>query len=235
MIHVLEGGTDAASMLLFDPEALPDDFDDRARDDPSAAIEDAAAAGRLFRLETLADGRFGLGLCVGEDPPEDVRPFLRLVDEDERLVVNGRLIFAGVEYGFRRDDALLAKHPHMGSSCEVPAGTYRLRVFEAEYPDHFLAGRLQGVVSEAGLRLDALMGRLLLPLGSLGTIAGVVGLVGLGWDSWRVSVLPACLAMVLPAVVVSRLRTYREAVAARREAEREAPPYWAVLEPVATA
>jgi hypothetical protein len=39
VIHVLEGGTDAGSMLIFDPVSLPDDYDVRARPDPIAVIE----------------------------------------------------------------------------------------------------------------------------------------------------------------------------------------------------
>jgi len=232
MIHVLEGGTDAAAMTLFDPDALPEDFDEKAREDPSAALREAADAGRLLLLEAGGDGRHGLGVCVGEGLPDDVAPLARPLGDEGRLVVAGdSLLFAGVEYAFRRDDARLRRRPHMGEACEVPPGAYRVRLFEADYPASFFEDRLRARASEAGLRLDSLMARRLLPMGSLGTIAGVVGLVGLGWDAWRVSVLPAALAMVLPALVVSRLRAYREAAGARRGLPREAPARWAVLEP----
>ncbi|AMV37842.1 hypothetical protein [Planctomyces sp. SH-PL62] len=233
MIQFLEGGTDAAALLLFDPEALPDDFDDRTRDDPSGAIEEAVGLGRAFLLTTDGDGDFALGVCVGEGPPEELEAFLRPIGEVDRFpVVGGSLQFAGVEYAFRRDDAALAKHPHMGGSADVPPGVYRLRVHEADYPESFLEERMRGRSSAAGLRLLSLMNRRLLPLGSLGAIVGVVSLLFLGWRDWRATALPVCLAMVLPAVLVSRLRTYREARDAGREIARELPDYWAVLEPV---
>ncbi|WP_165253377.1 hypothetical protein [Paludisphaera soli] len=233
MIHVLEGGTDAASMILFDPDSLPDDFDDRAREDPAAAIEAAAAAGRLCKLEPGSDGSYTLGVCVGEGPPAGLAGFLRPLSEADRfLVVGGRLHFAGIEGVSRQGAPSTAESSQGGDSVAIPPGVYRLRVQEADYSDEFLEGRMRERTSAAGLRLLAIMNRRLLPLGTFGTLAGFVSLLILGWRDWRVTALPLCLAMVLPAIVVSRLRSYREARDAGRELSRDLPDYWAVLEPI---
>ncbi|WP_165074616.1 hypothetical protein [Paludisphaera rhizosphaerae] len=235
MIHILKGGTDAAGMLLFDPQALPEDFDERTRGEAAQTLEEAAREGRLFRLEPGGNGSYSLGLCVGEEPPEDVADFLRLVDEADRLIVRNRLFFAGIEYGFRDDGSFLAKHPHMGEYADVPPGTYRLRLFVADYPEGIVEDRLRGRVAGAAVWLDGIMRRFLLPIGSLGAIAGMIGLALMGWREWRVTALPVSLAMVLPAFVVSLLPAYREAREARRDVEDGLPDYWAVLERVSDA
>src|SRR5271166_2623049 len=53
----LEGGTDAASMLIFDPAALPEDYDCRARHDPITVIGGSTLTwgrARSFRSEFIA-------------------------------------------------------------------------------------------------------------------------------------------------------------------------------------
>ena len=232
MIHDLEGGTETAAMILFDPEALPEGYDQRVRGDAAAVVAEAAGRGGLFLLDVGEAGVYDLRLLVGEDLPDDVAALVHPVGEAGRLrVVGGRLHFAGVEFGFRRDDSALARRPDRGSSCEVPPGTYRLRAYRMDDPEGFIEDRLRERASPAALRLDAAMRRWLLPIGSLGAIAGVIGLVTLGWREWRVTALPVSLAMVLPAALLSLSRTYRDVREARRRVARECADYWAVLEP----
>ena len=38
MDQILQGGTDAANMVIFDPAALPEDFDAKQKDDPMAQL-----------------------------------------------------------------------------------------------------------------------------------------------------------------------------------------------------
>jgi len=232
MTHDLDGGTETAAMILFDPESLPDDYDERTRGDAAAVVAEAAERGGLFLIDAGAGGLYDLRLMVGEGLPDDVATLVRPVGEVGRFrVAGGRLHFAGVEYGFRRDDSRLAKRPNMGSSCEVPPGTYRLQAYRMDDPEGFIEDRLRERTSPLALRLDAIMRRWLLPIGSLGAIAGVVGLVTLGWREWRVTALPVSLAMVLPAAVLSFTRTYRDAREARRRVAAECADYWAVMEP----
>lgn len=232
MTHDLEGGTETAAMILFDPESLPDDYDERVREDAAAVVSGAAEQGGLFLLDVGAGGLHDLRLLVGEELPGDVAALVQPIGEVGRFrVVGGRLHFAGVEYGFRRDGSQLAKNPDMGGTCDVPPGTYRLRAYRMDDPDGFIEDRLREMASPSGLRFDAIMRRWLLPIGSLGAIAGVVGLITLGWREWRVTVLPVSLAMVLPAAVLSFTRTYRDAREARRQVAAECADYWAVMEP----
>jgi hypothetical protein len=58
----LAGGTDAAGMELFDPAALGDDFDSQMKGDPADLMEQLAREGRLYWINTHADGGFSLGV-----------------------------------------------------------------------------------------------------------------------------------------------------------------------------
>jgi hypothetical protein len=134
MIAVLEGGTDAASMLIFDPAMMPDNYDEEGHRGPMDVIERLFDEGRIYWLNTASDGSFSLGLYSGERLSDGLAGFARALGVAARFaVVSGRIYFTGVEYAFHHDDSRLRKYPHMGACCEVPKGTYRLNVFEMEY------------------------------------------------------------------------------------------------------
>src|SRR5262249_51233311 len=73
MDRTLKGGTDAAGMVVFDPAALPDDFDEKQNDDPVSQLEQLMQAGRLYWIETHADGSYTLGVYVGHSLPDRLR------------------------------------------------------------------------------------------------------------------------------------------------------------------
>ena len=119
----LEAGTDAATLLVFDPAALPPDYDRRRDHDPLELHEALAEQGRALLFETGADGIYRLHLYVDEPVPADVRAACQNPITVERFQIpSGRLYFTGAEYGFRRDDAFLRAYPQMGASAEVGAG-----------------------------------------------------------------------------------------------------------------
>jgi hypothetical protein len=230
---VLEGGTDAASMLIFDPGALPEDFDIRAREDPIAVIEPLAAAGRLYWLDTAADGGYSLGLCVDRPLPLGMLKFAKFAGEADRFSApSGRVYFAGIEYAFRDDDSFLRKHPHMGAYREIPRGGHHLRLFEMVYPEDFHEDLLRESLSPGAIRLLALMNSLI-SLGCLAALGLVVSPLWLGLRLWCTTVLPLALMLILPAVALSRTRSYREARRLEHEIRRRCADYLATLDPVA--
>jgi hypothetical protein len=227
---LLEGGTDAASMLIFDPAALPDDYDARAREDPTALIEPLAAAGRLSWLDTAADGGYSLGLCVDRPLPPDMVPFAKLAGESGRFSApSGRLYFTGIEYAFRHDDSFLRKYPHMGAYREIPPGEYHLRVFEMTYPEEFHEDLLRASLPPGAFRVYSLMNSLI-PLGCVAVLALVASPFWLGLRLWCTTVLPLALMLVLPAIALSRTRTYREAKRLDQDIRRQYPDYMATLD-----
>src|SRR5262245_61494341 len=125
MQQTLTAGTDAASVVVFDPAALPNNFEEKYPDDPISQLEQLSQAGRLFWLDTHADGEYLLGVYIGESLPSALQPFaksLKLFDQFH--VPSGRLFFTGMEYAFRTNDNALRKHPHMGEAADIPPGQY---------------------------------------------------------------------------------------------------------------
>jgi hypothetical protein len=77
MNRILEGGTDAAGMVVFDPAALPSDFDARQKDQPNSQLEALQQAGRLYWINTEGDGSYELGVYIGDRLPNELQPFLK--------------------------------------------------------------------------------------------------------------------------------------------------------------
>lgn len=139
MRHVIEAGTDASSMLLFDPGALPDDFERLFRTGAGDILERLDREGRACWITTDGDGGYLLHAYIDERVPRELE---RCAAEPETIdefhVPTGRLVFAGSEYAFREDDSFLRNHPHMGGSFLVQPGVYRLSVFRTRYPKQFV-------------------------------------------------------------------------------------------------
>src|SRR6266436_3411687 len=114
MPHVIETGTDVASLLVFDPLALPDDYD-RCPKQQLEIVRKLNEAQRIFLVETGSDGGYLIHAFVDEPVPEYLRAFVREPRVHRHFdAPSGRIYFAGLEYAFRADDSRLKKHPHMG-------------------------------------------------------------------------------------------------------------------------
>ncbi|HVX10843.1 MAG TPA: hypothetical protein VHC22_06655 [Pirellulales bacterium] len=231
-IPVLGGGTDAGSMLVFDPAALPNDYDALARNDPVALNESLAKEGKLYWLDTEADGSYNLGVCTSGEVPPQHAPFARQLGVTERFSVpSGKLYFTGIEYGFRYDDTALGKNSPMGSHHTIDAGIYRLTIYEMEYPEDFHEQRLRERLPARSHRLYSLM-NLFMPMGCLSTLVLLVSPFKLGLRAWSITALPICVALILPAIIVSRSPRFRELQRVKQAVEAEYPDYLAVLRPV---
>lgn len=171
-----EAGTDGAMVALFDPEALPEDFDRRYEEEPVELLERLQSEGRLFWTETGADGAFLLHLYLDEPVPGSLAPYCRdPVELPAFQAPGGALWFSGAEYVFHRDDAQMRKYPHMGTRMEIPAGVYHARLLRVEYPEDHVEERVKQAVGARGRRL----------VESVGCLAGTALALTLG----------ACLAM----------------------------------------
>ena len=218
-------------MVIFDPAALPDDFDQKQRDDPLAQLEELAQAGRLYWLDTHADGAYALGVYVGDRLPDRLQALGKKLGASESFQIpSGRLFFTGIEYVFRTDDSFLRKHPHMGSSLELAAGSYRADFFEFEYPEDFYEDFLRERLSALELRTYRFM-NILAPLGCISLLALFAALGFLSWYVWAVTVLPCGLLLIALPLIVSRLPAYRKADAVYKEVQKEFPGYGILLCP----
>ncbi len=230
MRYVIEAGTDASSLLLFDPGALPQDFERSFLAGSGEILERLDREGKVCWISVDGDGGYLLHAYIGERVPRELeRCAVESETIDEFHVPTGRLIFAGSEYAFREDDSFLRNHPHMGSSFLVPHGVYRLRVFRTQYPKRFVEQLFRNQASPWEYCLWNSM-ILLIPL----AVAAWIGLVVIFFTTVHVP-FPSFLAPLLALVfaspfLVRRLETYRSAKKRFASLEQEYPALVAQLE-----
>lgn len=232
MRHVLEAGTDVASLLLFDPGALPADFERSFQALTVDLLDGLDRQGRACWIETDGDGRYLLHLYLGEPVPRELERYaLEPATIEPFLVPTGRLVFAGSEYAYRDDDSLLRSHPHMGATLSIPPGTYRLTVFRTSYPRNFVLQCFQGQAAPWEYWLWNSM-TVLIPL----AVAAWIGLVVIFFTTVHVPLprfLAPLLALVFAALfLVRRLEAYRVVKDRFARLEREYPALVAELRPV---
>lgn len=234
MKHLIEAGTDAAAVLLFDPGALPEDFDQRSRDDAADAVMALAAEGRGCYVETGGDGAYLLHLYVDEPLPDRLRPFAgETTVVDALQVPTGRLYFTGAEYGFREEAALLRKHPHMGNYCVIRPDVYRLTLTQLEYPEGLEEEQVRRELSPGEYRLRKAMEGLG-ALGCVSVLALAVSFLIRSHEPWLGVVRPVLVVLILLPWIVSRLAGYRAARERAEAVEREYPWAAAHLEPLSS-
>jgi hypothetical protein len=117
----------------------------------------------------------------------------------------------------------------MGAFYQIPEGTYRLTVYDMEYPEAFHEDLLRQRLSPSDFRLYSLANRLI-PLALISAVTLVLSPFLLGWRLCSVTALPLCVALALPAILIYRSRAYREASRSQSAIEREFPGYCATLE-----
>src|ERR1700677_948386 len=93
-MHVtLEGGTDAGGMALFDPIALPADFDAAYRDDSLGQLESLMRVGRLYWINTHADGSYTLSIYQDPTLPETLQPYATALATVDTFAIPSRCLF----------------------------------------------------------------------------------------------------------------------------------------------
>jgi len=230
MRQVIEAGTDASSLLLFDPGALPGDFDRVFQTGSVEILERLDREGRACWITTDGDGGYTLHAYIDERVPRELE---RCAVEPETIeefqVPTGRLVIAGSECAFREDDNFWRNHPHMGGSFLLQPGVYRLTVFRTRYPKQFVEQlfRNQASLWEYCLWMSMTV---LIPL----AVAAWIGLVVIFFTTVHVP-FPSFLAPLLALVfaspfLVRRLETYRAAKERFASLEREHPALVAWLE-----
>ena len=230
MRYVIEAGTDAASLLFFDPAALPADFERRFQRDPAETLERLAIDGSACWIDTGADGKYLLHAYVDEPFPMDLWGHLHEPRSiAEFRVPSGRLLLTGAEHASRHDQESAQKQPVEVNSISVRPGVYRLIVYRTEYPANVMADRFRSAVLVREWLLWHSM-TLLIPL----AIAAWIGLVVIIFTNVRVP-FPGYLAWLLALIfalpfVVRRMEAYGSVKARYANVLREYPTLAARLE-----
>lgn len=224
-----EAGTDAAGLCLYDPAALPDEFDRLCAQDLHAALECAQDDGRLIFANTGSDGAFLLHLYVDEPLPEAIARYAVEPLDCELAVPSGQLVFCGSEYAHKHETPATKKHPHMleRTRLEVPPGQYRVRLFRTEYPDDIHEARLKATVPGSAERVFRTVNALI-AASIVGVLAGLLLLATpvRGWLWWYAPIL---VVLVLVTSGLRRSRGFQQAQARWDSIQRELPSIVAQL------
>lgn len=137
MRHVIEAGTDGATIAAFDAAALPGDFDDRIGDDTIEYMEELQSKGRLWFGGTGGDGTHVVHVLV--DEPDDSALSARPSTRGTLLLPSGGLWVCGAEYMAKdpeRGNSFTPKgglgRYRMGGRAEIAPGRYDLTVYEID-------------------------------------------------------------------------------------------------------
>jgi hypothetical protein len=229
MKHIVEAGTDAATLALFDPAAMPEDAPARLLADPADLMEDLVQAGRAYRIDTHADGSYTLHGYVDEPLPDGIAPYVRdPVTVENFQVPSGRVYFAGAEYAGPDMEASLSRYK-MGEPFDVRPGVYRLTVYEAEFPEGLDEDLLREATPGGTYSLHQSMGCFVW-LAILSAIGLAVTLFGEILKPWRYYLIPIFGTGLAWPFVLARLKPYRETHERYRAIQREHPAYVARLE-----
>ncbi len=194
MIHHVTAGTDGATLALFDPAALPPDFDSRFAEDPVGLAGALQNEGRFWFGGTGGDGSYQFTIAEDEPPPTAPAGAVptEIFRHDNFQIPSGKLFIAGMEYA--------ANDPMQGSDCtpkgglsafamgrsvEVRPGVHRLVVTQLEY-DEDERSAVVGSVLPPGRRVTRGLHQMLLVicyllafvLGGIGGLAFVIALLG---------------------------------------------------------
>lgn len=134
MRHIIDAGTDAATICLVDPAALPDDFDAKVQRETFAYLKQLSSDGLLHQIETGTDGSFLLHLFVDELPPNDLRSDCKDPYPIVLPVPSGTLWFIGAEALLGGRAELGASN--LGKSAQIPPGSYSGTLFRTEFSDY---------------------------------------------------------------------------------------------------
>ena len=144
------GSTEIGFLVLFWPELLPADFDERDLSHPDElanCIDGLQAEGKLIWFPDVPNGEHTVGLFVDEAPREELLNYCTLSTKIESLQVAGEGWFGGLEAIFKIDRSYLDRHPRKCSGVQVPPGEYFAEVFMTEVPDSVYEDWIQ---TEAG-------------------------------------------------------------------------------------
>ena len=231
MRYEIEAGTDAGSLLLFDPASLPADFERRFPSDSVELLERLTRVGHAFWINTDGDGAYLLHAYVDEPDPESSLGITCTTRRECWTFMSPRASSSSRvrNMRFANTPAFLEQHPHMGGSMAIHPGTYHLTVYRTAYPEGLLEDQFRSMVSAGEYRLWRSM-TILVPL----AIAAWIGLIVIYFTTARVpnhQYLSPVLALIfaVPFVVVWS-RPYRSLKRRFRRLQREFPAFVARLD-----
>lgn len=154
MKHLINAGTDVASLCFFDPSALPEDVDARIQKEGKATCEALVREGRLGWIDYDSDGGYLLQFYLDEPVPPEAMRHARNPQTIERFHIPSGIVYAaGAEYLEKNPaQGRLKKYPHMGGSFQLPPGDYAAKSWSIEWPEDAIERAIDARLGPEGAR-----------------------------------------------------------------------------------
>jgi len=223
MIVTACGGTDAANIVLFWPDNLPDDGDTRLASDPIEFARALQKAGKLIWFPCDGDGGYSVAIYVDAAVPEELLAFCEEVETYPMVHVRSVGYFGGMEYMFKRDSRLALRYPGEFEKVSLPERAYAATVYCTDVPEIAYESWLKDRVGPSSKRLWELHAAIGC-CSAISVIASLACIFFLSWRHWSYVVGTAVLLSV-SAILLSRTRAYKRFSAAQEEVARVYPTY----------
>lgn len=146
MIHHTTVGTDIAAIGLWDVQHGRNDLSAMPYAEAEQALQADAKGGRLFYINTGADGACDVHLYVDETVPPDLLAHYKSLNRQFLLrSPSGRLVAGGVEVY----TGAVSEEDHEGDTVQVASGEYLVQLHELNEGDVNDPAHLGQVVGEA--------------------------------------------------------------------------------------
>lgn len=228
MIH-LTAGTDAATLILWDPAALPNDAQRRfaaGYKESQRLLADLGGAGQIWVAEPGGDGSYLAHLFVDEEPPAVLLSYAMAVSTIPAFPVpSGQLVFAGAEFFAQRDTTRAIA---TGTSVQLAPGTYNAAFHELDCPEELLETRMASATTLWERRL------LSAPLYGCAWTFVFAAFAAVSWylsfsASWHWLLLAMAAVAIVATLAATRSPQYRRAITIQHDLERDYPSYAIVL------
>ena len=198
MRHIVETGTDGATLCFFDPKALPTDFDEQIEKGTIEVFDQLQKDGRFWWKQTDGDGGYLFHFYVDEPVPEQILSHSFDPQRMDRFQISGGTVWAcGAEYAAQ--DPLgghkstpkggLGRFSGMGGCFSLPPGEYAVTAWRTEWPEGMLEAELEKRLGKAAVGRVSVLGKLT-GFSILLSIVGAIVVLGLTISSTRPKSLP---------------------------------------------
>jgi hypothetical protein len=219
--------TEAGTLCLFDPAALPDDIRANAYASNLDYLQALARRGALHLVATGGEGRFLLHVYVDEPMPVDLAE--QAVERSMLAafpVPSGQVVVAGAEELSPDVATRLSRPPAPGPVIEISPGMYAVTLYRTAFGDDLRTARLAEHVGPAYAWVLRNLGWFIVPVA---TSAVLTVLSFFLFSLWLDAILPFLVFFSLLLAVAAQLPGVRRARRTQQMLSSNYPSIVAVL------
>lgn len=217
-----------SSLLLFDPLALPGDYD--TTDEPQIEIIGAADADdKVIWIDAPATRTHQLMAFIDEPVSPRFESLLEIQRDLKKFTVtSGVVIFSGAEFAYRNDDSGLTESPDRGAPIQITPGDWDVELFRLRNVDAIIDKKFRQQTTELQYRIFQVNSWLTAAAALLVFAALVCAFIS-PLTLWLTTWLPATGALVVLAIVTRLSSAFRTAHRRIRDLRDLYPDFVAVF------